>query len=123
MELYRNPEFWGASDKFIPERFANGVSGACKSPQAFTPFRLGVRVCPGKMVRCAVRILHGLTDMETVEAKAIKLGLDKLSTAPPNYYILPLFMSWLHKDMDDMVPCVYINQLAPRDSAEASNNI
>ncbi|RZC02538.1 Cytochrome P450 714C2 isoform H, partial [Glycine soja] len=31
--------------KFNPERFANGVLGACKVPQAYNPFGIGPRVC------------------------------------------------------------------------------
>uniref|UniRef100_A0A2C9W1I8 Cytochrome P450 n=1 Tax=Manihot esculenta TaxID=3983 RepID=A0A2C9W1I8_MANES len=47
--LHRNPEYWGAdADVFNPERFTNGVTGACKSSQAYIPFGLGARVCPGR---------------------------------------------------------------------------
>ena len=47
--LHRNPEYWGAdADVFNPERFNNGVTGACKSSQAYIPFGLGARVCPGQ---------------------------------------------------------------------------
>ncbi|KAK6926936.1 Cytochrome P450, partial [Dillenia turbinata] len=47
--LHRDPELWGPdADKFDPGRFANGVSGACKSPQAYIPFGVGNPVCPGQ---------------------------------------------------------------------------
>ncbi|KAJ9188993.1 hypothetical protein P3X46_000336 [Hevea brasiliensis] len=40
---------WGPdADTFNPERFINGVTGACKSSQAYIPFGLGARVCPGQ---------------------------------------------------------------------------
>ncbi|MBA0594625.1 cytochrome P450 714C2 [Gossypium raimondii] len=49
LELHTNPNFWGAdSEKFNPERFADGISKACKSNQAYIPFGLGARVCPGQ---------------------------------------------------------------------------
>lgn len=49
LELHTNPNFWGAdSEKFNPERFADGISKACKSNQAHIPFGLGARVCPGQ---------------------------------------------------------------------------
>ncbi|KAL6142720.1 hypothetical protein ACLB2K_060997 [Fragaria x ananassa] len=47
--LHRDPENWGPdADEFKPERFANGISNACKHPQAYVPFGFGHRVCIGQ---------------------------------------------------------------------------
>lgn len=47
--LHRDPDVWGADvNKFKPERFVNGVSKACKYPQAYIPFGLGPRLCLGR---------------------------------------------------------------------------
>ncbi|KAM7266912.1 hypothetical protein ACFE04_009078 [Oxalis oulophora] len=47
--LHRDPEIWGPdSNQFKPERFIDGVSKACKLPQAYCPFGLGHRLCLGK---------------------------------------------------------------------------
>ncbi|KAF9673959.1 hypothetical protein SADUNF_Sadunf10G0077900 [Salix dunnii] len=47
--LHRDPDLWGPdADKFNPERFIDGVSGACKSSHASIPFGVGARLCPGK---------------------------------------------------------------------------
>ncbi|XVF20103.1 hypothetical protein REPUB_Repub11eG0169300 [Reevesia pubescens] len=49
LELHSDPKFWGTdAEKFNPERFANGISIACKSSQAYIPFGLGARICPGQ---------------------------------------------------------------------------
>ncbi|XP_011015063.1 PREDICTED: cytochrome P450 714C2-like [Populus euphratica] len=46
--LHRDPDLWGPdADKFNPERFIDGVSGACKSSHAYIPFGVGARLCPG----------------------------------------------------------------------------
>ncbi|KAG6759567.1 hypothetical protein POTOM_036050 [Populus tomentosa] len=46
--LHRDPDLWGPdADKFNPERFIDGVSGACKSSHAYIPFGVGARMCPG----------------------------------------------------------------------------
>ncbi|XP_038698685.1 cytochrome P450 714A1-like isoform X2 [Tripterygium wilfordii] len=47
--LHRDPHTWGSDvNEFRPERFADGVSKACKFPQAYIPFGVGPRLCLGK---------------------------------------------------------------------------
>ncbi|KAI5445396.1 hypothetical protein KIW84_013580 [Lathyrus oleraceus] len=47
--LHRDIDNWGTdATKFKPERFDNGVSAACKYPQAYIPFGLGSRSCLGQ---------------------------------------------------------------------------
>lgn len=47
--LHRDPDLWGPdANEFKPDRFINGVSKACKSPQGYIPFGLGTRLCLGK---------------------------------------------------------------------------
>ncbi|MGI4329162.1 cytochrome P450, partial [Klebsiella pneumoniae] len=49
MKLHTDPETWGPdSFSFNPERFANGISAACKVPQSYLPFGFGPRVCLGQ---------------------------------------------------------------------------
>uniref|UniRef100_A0A0E0BN51 Cytochrome P450 n=1 Tax=Oryza glumipatula TaxID=40148 RepID=A0A0E0BN51_9ORYZ len=46
---HRDPSVWGPSaDKFDPDRFANGIAGACKPPHMYMPFGVGVRTCAGQ---------------------------------------------------------------------------
>ncbi|OWM78649.1 hypothetical protein CDL15_Pgr002820 [Punica granatum] len=47
--LHRDPANWGAdASVFNPERFANGISSACKLPFLFMPFGVGIRTCVGQ---------------------------------------------------------------------------
>ncbi|XP_059455045.1 cytochrome P450 714C2-like [Corylus avellana] len=47
--LHQDPDIWGPDAKeFNPERFANGVTGACKFPHAYMPFGFGSRKCLGQ---------------------------------------------------------------------------
>ncbi|KAM7501685.1 hypothetical protein LguiB_000589 [Lonicera macranthoides] len=47
--LHTDPEIWGLdSYKFNPDRFANGVTNACKLPQMYMPFGGGLRTCVGQ---------------------------------------------------------------------------
>ncbi|KAL1308355.1 hypothetical protein HN51_050298 [Arachis hypogaea] len=46
---HTDTDIWGLDAyKFKPERFANGVSGACKLPHMYMPFGMGPRVCLGR---------------------------------------------------------------------------
>jgi cytochrome P450 len=49
ISLHTNTDIWGDDAyKFNPERFANGVAGACKHPHVYMPFGIGPRVCLGQ---------------------------------------------------------------------------
>ncbi|EEF35958.1 cytochrome P450 714C2 [Ricinus communis] len=49
LPLHTDPEIWGPdSYKFNPDRFANGIAGACKYPFMYMPFGVGPRVCLGQ---------------------------------------------------------------------------
>ncbi|KAK4419775.1 cytochrome [Sesamum alatum] len=46
---HTDPEIWGPDAyEFNPERFANGITGACKFPHLYMPFGVGPRVCLGQ---------------------------------------------------------------------------
>ncbi|XP_070034035.1 cytochrome P450 714C2-like [Nicotiana tomentosiformis] len=48
-KLHTDPKIWGTdSYEFNPERFANGIKGACKFPHVYMPFGVGPRVCLGQ---------------------------------------------------------------------------
>ncbi|KAK6163902.1 hypothetical protein DH2020_000766 [Rehmannia glutinosa] len=47
--LHTDPDIWGSdSYQFNPDRFANGITGACKFPHLYMPFGVGPRVCLGQ---------------------------------------------------------------------------
>ncbi|KAI3450190.1 hypothetical protein Pfo_006855 [Paulownia fortunei] len=47
--LHTDPKIWGFdSYEFNPERFANGITGACMFPHFYMPFGVGPRVCLGQ---------------------------------------------------------------------------
>ena len=49
MTLYQDPNIWGPDVvKFNPERFVNGINGACKLPHVYIPFGTGPRSCLGQ---------------------------------------------------------------------------
>ncbi|OMO50983.1 Cytochrome P450 [Corchorus olitorius] len=60
--IHQDPETWGPdAAKFNPERFANGVKGACKYPFVYMPFGVGPRVCLGQhFAMTELKILLGL---------------------------------------------------------------
>ncbi|OIT04289.1 cytochrome p450 714c2 [Nicotiana attenuata] len=47
--LHTDPNVWGPdANEFNPDRFENGVAGACTHPYLYMPFGYGVRVCVGQ---------------------------------------------------------------------------
>ncbi|KAL0929045.1 hypothetical protein M5K25_000985 [Dendrobium thyrsiflorum] len=47
--MHQDPNFWGPDAfEFKPERFKNGVIGACRVPQMYMPFGAGPRTCLGQ---------------------------------------------------------------------------
>ncbi|KDP33461.1 hypothetical protein JCGZ_07032 [Jatropha curcas] len=47
--LHRDPILWGPDvNEFRPERFADGISKACKFGHAYIPFGVGTRLCLGR---------------------------------------------------------------------------
>ncbi|OMP02251.1 Cytochrome P450 [Corchorus olitorius] len=49
LTLHTDPQIWGPDSYiFNPNRFANGITGACKIPQVYMPFGVGPRVCLGQ---------------------------------------------------------------------------
>ncbi|OMO76126.1 Cytochrome P450 [Corchorus olitorius] len=49
LTLHQNVDFWGPdANQFNPERFGNGISGACKYSYVYMPFGVGPRICVGQ---------------------------------------------------------------------------
>ncbi|KAK8928327.1 Cytochrome P450 714B3 [Platanthera zijinensis] len=47
--MHQDPAIWGSdAHEFKPERFAGGVTGACRLPQMYMPFGAGSRTCLGQ---------------------------------------------------------------------------
>ncbi|KAK6158757.1 hypothetical protein DH2020_006071 [Rehmannia glutinosa] len=47
--LHTDTAIWGPDAlEFKPQRFENGIAGACKSPSSYMPFGFGQRVCVGQ---------------------------------------------------------------------------
>lgn len=78
---HRDPSVWGPSaDKFDPDRFANGIAGACKPPHMYMPFGVGVRTCAGQNL--------AMVELKVVLSLLLSKFEFKLS---PNYVHCPAF--------------------------------
>ncbi|KAL2544612.1 Cytochrome [Forsythia ovata] len=60
--LHTDTDIWGPDAfKFKPERFENGIAGACKNPNSYVPFGFGQRVCLGQnLAMVELKILMAL---------------------------------------------------------------
>ncbi|OVA20272.1 Cytochrome P450 [Macleaya cordata] len=79
--LQQDPEIWGPdAHMFNPERFARGITGACKQPHVYMPFGVGTRTCVGQ-------------NLAMIELKVIlSLILSKFSfSLSPKYRHSPVF--------------------------------
>ncbi|XP_057798965.1 cytochrome P450 714C2-like [Salvia miltiorrhiza] len=84
--LHTDPDIWGSdSYEFKPERFGNGIAGACKLPHLFMPFGFGPRMCLGHnlaMVELKILLAHVLSNFSFslspnyVHAPAINVHLE-----------------------------------------------
>ncbi|KAL6967863.1 hypothetical protein U1Q18_033673 [Sarracenia purpurea var. burkii] len=73
--LHTDLENWGPDAKeFNPERFAKGITGACKLPHLYMPFGVGPRVCIGQNL--------AMTELKILVALLLSNFSFKLS---PNY--------------------------------------
>ncbi|THG03946.1 hypothetical protein TEA_008821 [Camellia sinensis var. sinensis] len=59
LTTHTDPKIWGSdSYEFNPDRFANGITSACKLPHMYMPFGVGPRVCLGqKLAMVELKIL------------------------------------------------------------------
>ncbi|CAL0299177.1 unnamed protein product [Lupinus luteus] len=79
--LHRDPNNWGPDAwEFKPERFAGGVSAACKYPQCYIPFGLGSRICLGQNL--------AMVEIKVVLSLLLSNFAFKLS---PNYQHCPVY--------------------------------
>ncbi|XP_024531461.1 cytokinin hydroxylase isoform X2 [Selaginella moellendorffii] len=73
--LHQDKELWGEdAGQFNPDRFKDGISSACKHPNAFMPFSFGPRVCVGQS--------FAMIEAKVILAMILQRFLFRLS---PNY--------------------------------------
>ncbi|KAL5866202.1 hypothetical protein ACOSQ3_003716 [Xanthoceras sorbifolium] len=79
--LQQDTDLWGSdAHNFNPERFSNGILGACKFPQAYMPFGAGARTCVGQH--------FAMTELKVI----LSLILSKFSfSLSPAYHHSPAF--------------------------------
>lgn len=87
--LHRDTDNWGPdATEFKPERFANGLSGACKYPQAYLPFGYGSRHCLGQnFTLTEIKIVLGLL----VNNFEFKLSPNYVHCPASNFLLVPKY--------------------------------
>ena len=82
LTLHTDPEVWGADAyQFNPERFANGVNGACKLPHFYMPFGIGPRVCLGQnLAMVEMKILISFILSISVSLSHLHISIPRLCT-------------------------------------------
>ena len=59
--MHHDTTLWGTeANEFKPERFACGISGACKHPSAYIPFRFGARTCGPEFALVELKVVLSL---------------------------------------------------------------
>jgi len=79
--LHLDKDAWGLdADEFCPDRFANGVTAACRPAHMYSPFGHGPRTCIGQNL--------AMTELKLV----LVWMLSRFAFAPsPRYWHAPVF--------------------------------
>lgn len=79
--MHQRPDVWGPDvHQFNPERFAEGINGACTNPLVYMPFGIGPRICVGQH--------FAMTELKVI----VSLILSKFSfSLSPTYRHSPAF--------------------------------
>lgn len=92
-ELHRNPKYWDQPDKFIPERFIQGLPQ--KSVEAYFPFGAGPRMCIGMgfAISEMLLVIVAIVRKFQLSSSGSEVNFNPLITLKP----VDLKIDWTHR--------------------------